>query len=172
MGIDDVIVRLNTQNKACPDQKFALVGYSQGAGVIHGVFGPTGPIIAGLSNPRPTLDTSVLPKVLAVVLFGDPGFKGTAGPSGTMVPKFPASIQAVLIDNCAPGDPVCDPKGGVIEKHLDYIGNPYQAESAAFVVAAFEGKSLPKSIKESSDPVWVANAEKIRPKGSGVPFPF
>jgi hypothetical protein len=60
----------------------------------------------------------------------------------------------------------------VIEKHLDYIRNPYRAESAAFVIAAFKGEKLPKSIKEASDPEWVANAEKIRPKASGVPFPF
>lgn len=172
MGMDDVIVRLNTQSKACPDQKFALVGYSQGAGVIHGVFGPTGPIIAGLANPRPVLDTSVIAKIVAVALFGDPGFKGTAGPSGTTVPKFPAAIQEILIENCAPGDPVCDPKGGVIAKHIDYIRDPYQGESAAFVIAAFKGEKLPKTIKESTDPVWVANAEKIRPPPSGPAFSF
>lgn len=169
MGIDDVITRLNTQNKACADQKFALVGYSQGAGVIHGVFGPTGPIIPGLANPRPVLDTTVIPKIRAVVLFGDPGFKGTAGPLGTTVPKFPPAIQEKLVNNCAPGDPVCDPKGSFIEKHMAYIGAPYQAESAAFVIAAFKGENLPKSIKEASDPVWVAGAEKTRPKGAAVP---
>lgn len=147
MGIDDVIVRLNTQNKACPDQKSALVGYSQGTGVIHSVFRCTGTITAGLASPHSVLDTSVSPKVLAVVLFGDPRSKGTSRPSGTTVPNFPASIQDVLIDNCAPGDPVCDLKGGVIEKHLDYIGNPYQAESAAFVIAAFKREKLPKSIR-------------------------
>ncbi|TID22001.1 carbohydrate esterase family 5 protein [Venturia nashicola] len=169
MGVDDIITRLNTQNSACPDQKFALVGYSQGAGVIHGVFGPTGPIKPGLANPRPVLDTSVIPKVLAVVLFGDPGFKGTVGPTGTTVPKLPSAVQEILIENCAPGDPVCDPKGSERKKHLAYIGAPYQAESAAFVIAAFKGEKLPESIKEASDPVWVANAEKTRPKGTAAP---
>ena len=38
-GVDDTIKRLNAQSAACPAQRFALVGYSQGAGVMHGVFG-------------------------------------------------------------------------------------------------------------------------------------
>jgi cutinase len=169
MGKDDTINRLNAQSKLCPDQKFALVGYSQGAGVIHGVFGPTGAVMPGLQNPRPVLDQSVVPKIVAVALFGDPGFKGTASPTGTTIPALPAGIEAKLIQNCAPGDPVCDPQGTTGLKHLDYARNPYQGQSAEFIIAAFKGETLPKTIKSSSDKAWVANAEATRPKGGVKP---
>jgi cutinase len=103
--MDDVINRLNNQNKACPSQKFSLVGYSQGAGVIHAAMGPSpGKELPLLSN-RPTLDKSVLSKVVAVVLFGDPGFKGSEIPPGRFIP-LPASLVPKLRQNCGPGDPV------------------------------------------------------------------
>lgn len=42
----------------------------------HNAFGPSpGPDLPLLSN-RPALDPNVIPKIKAVVLFGDPGFKG------------------------------------------------------------------------------------------------
>jgi cutinase len=164
MGKDDILGRLNSQNKLCPEQKFVLVGYSQGAGVVHGVFGPTGAAMPGLRNPRPELDKSVIPKILAVALFGDPGFKGTTGPTGATIPVFPSEIQAKMIQNCAPGDPVCDPKGSTGLKHLDYAKNPYQSQSIAFILAAFKGEALPKTIKSANDQEWIANAENTRPK--------
>jgi cutinase len=105
IGMDDAINRLNSQNKACPDQKFALIGYSQGAGVMHFAMGPSpGKQMPLLSN-RPKLDESVLPKIVAVVMFGDPGFKGTQGPPGRSEP-FSAALTARLRQNCSPGDPV------------------------------------------------------------------
>jgi hypothetical protein len=55
-GVTDVIKRLKEQDKACPEQKFAIVGYSQGAGVMHA---------AASSIPAPIQE-----KILAVVMFG------------------------------------------------------------------------------------------------------
>jgi cutinase len=34
-GIDDIVKRLTTQAAACPNQTFSLVGYSQGASIMH-----------------------------------------------------------------------------------------------------------------------------------------
>jgi cutinase len=103
-GVDDTISRLNKQSKTCPQQKFALVGYSQGAGVMHGVFGPGGP------DPRPKLDPDVIPKIVAVVMFGDPGFRVTTGAMSRFMPQFPPPLQSKLKENCAAGDPVSDYK--------------------------------------------------------------
>jgi cutinase len=110
-GIDDTINRLNKQSKACPDQKFALVGYSQGGWVVHGALSPSGAPVEGLQNPRPKLDDGVVPKILAIVLFGDPGFKSTApvGDKQQAAPAIPASLQSMLKQNCNPGDPVSHP---------------------------------------------------------------
>lgn len=58
-GIVDVVAHLNTQTKSCPDQKFAMVGYSQGAGVMHGAM--------------PNVSSDLYPKIVALVMFGDPG---------------------------------------------------------------------------------------------------
>jgi cutinase len=96
-GVADVINRLNTQGKACPKQKFALVGYSQGAGVMHGALNP---------SAKPKLDTAVFDRVLALVMFGDPGYQGQTGPSPDALPTLPPVLFERLRENCAPGDPV------------------------------------------------------------------
>jgi Cutinase len=59
LGSQDVINRLKAQSSQCPNQKYALVGYSQGAGVIH----------AAMKD----IDASLYPKIVALVMFGDFG---------------------------------------------------------------------------------------------------
>jgi cutinase len=82
-----VIDRLSTQPFACPDQKYALVGYSQGAVVMH------------LASAN--LSMNLFPRVVALVMFGDPGYK-----QQTRVRSFPVYLGARLLENCADGDPV------------------------------------------------------------------
>jgi cutinase len=93
-GVTDVISRLTEQDKACPNQKFALVGYSQGAGVMRG---------AAPKIPQAIQDK----KIAAVVMYGDPGLKRNA--------KFPPALQSRLFENCAPGDPVSSSLSSSIE---------------------------------------------------------
>jgi hypothetical protein len=99
-GINDVISRLNKQSKACPDQKFSLVGYSQGAGVMHGAMG------RDASSPDVKLDKSVFPKITSLVMFGDPGFATSEGMRGTRIAPFPAELFPKVRENCAAKDPV------------------------------------------------------------------
>lgn len=62
IGVNDTVTHLLDQAEKCPDQKFALVGYSQGALVTHS---------AALDD---RLSSSFLTeKVLAWVGYGDPG---------------------------------------------------------------------------------------------------
>jgi cutinase len=86
-GVQDTISRLNRQMKACPEQKFAIVGYSQGAAVMH--------------SAAVKFDPTVMPKIVAAVMFGDPSFRKANG--------FPDPIQTKLKENCNPGDPVSRP---------------------------------------------------------------
>ena len=76
---------------------------------MHAVMGPPGPAVPKLPSPRPKLNPEVISKITAVVMFGDPGFKGTMGPTG-YTPPFPEVLQAKLRENCAPGDPVSSSK--------------------------------------------------------------
>jgi pimeloyl-ACP methyl ester carboxylesterase len=83
-GAVDVVQRVVSQSLKCPRQTFALVGYSQGAGVMH--------------RAADDLPRSLYPKIKALVMFGDPSVR-----TGT---RFPAELQAKLLQNCAKGDPV------------------------------------------------------------------
>jgi cutinase len=106
VGIDDIINRLNKQVKLCPQQLFSLVGYSQGAGVVHGIFEYENRTYPGAVGARPILDqASVLPKISSIVTFGDPGFRGDY----KLVYRIPAELQSKLKINCSHGDPVSNP---------------------------------------------------------------
>jgi cutinase len=152
-----VIQRLNAQIKACPEQTFALVGYSQGAGVMHAAMNSPGPSVPKLTT-RAKLDPAALPKIKALVMFGDPGFQGKAEPA-KYAPPFPAVLMDRLRENCNTGDPICDPKGNGVANHLKYSSSHWQKASTEFIVKAFKGEPLPKAPKHFEDPLW-AGVEK------------
>jgi pimeloyl-ACP methyl ester carboxylesterase len=56
IGVKDVIDRVTNQSKECPKQKFALVGYSQGGGVV--------------SSAAPKIPQELRSRVVALVLYG------------------------------------------------------------------------------------------------------
>ncbi|MFQ6392894.1 cutinase family protein [Nocardia sp. KC 131] len=107
-GTQDMTNHVIQQSEACPDQRFILVGYSQGAAVVHGVLG-TG-IVTALPGIYP-LPGELQWKVSSVLLFGDPirliGW-GVPGQFGWRTANY-----------CAGGDPVC---GGGIDptQHSNY----------------------------------------------------
>ncbi|MFE7797317.1 cutinase family protein [Nocardia sp. NPDC057440] len=107
-GTQDLTAHVIQQSVDCPDQRFILVGYSQGAVVVHGVLG-TG-IVTTLPGIYP-LPGDLEWKVSAVLLFGDP-----LRAVGWSVPGQFAGRTA---DYCAGGDPVC---GGGIDptQHSNY----------------------------------------------------
>ncbi|QDS72370.1 hypothetical protein FKW77_008324 [Venturia effusa] len=125
-GTTDVLNRLESQSKACPDQKFALVGYSQGASLMH--------------NAAPQIPEETQKKIVALVMYGDPTLRngGAAGVNS----KFPPALEKVLLENCAEGDMICD-KGDCFEPHLQYIRQPWVDRSVEFLVKAFEGGPVP-----------------------------
>lgn len=92
-GSRDVVDRLVSQSEECPDQTFALVGYSQGAGVMHA---------AADKIPK-----DLFPKIKALVMFGDP--------SERLGRDFPSELQGKVLQNCADGDPVSDPTPLLVE---------------------------------------------------------
>jgi len=114
VGPKDVVQRIASQMKDCPNERFALVGYSQGGGVI--------------SRAAELLSADQLSKIDAVVTYGA---KGT----------FPKALQAKRLNNCAPGD-LCGGLPGD-EGHLSYNnkGTVWHDRSAKYLADAFAGKS-------------------------------
>ncbi len=95
-GTHDMTAHLLWQAAACPDQRFILVGYSQGAVVTHGVLG-TGAVTA--LGGMAVLPGELASRVAAVLLFGDP-----VRLIGWHVPGQYAWRTG---NYCTGGDPVC-----------------------------------------------------------------
>jgi len=114
VGPKDIIQRIASQMKECPGERFALVGYSQGGGVISGA--------------AQMLTAEQIEKIDAIVTYGA---KGT----------FPAELQKKWLNNCAPGD-MCGGLPGT-EGHLSYNnkGTVWHDRSAKYIANAFTGKS-------------------------------
>jgi cutinase len=120
-GATDMSRHVITQAGACPNQRFVLGGYSQGASVTD--------IAIGLRTGRSTGETipaRLAPRVAAVVVFGNPlgiSHQTIAGSSKLYGPKAK--------EFCATGDPVCG-NGNNFAAHLSYARNGDVAAGAEF----------------------------------------
>ncbi|MGI4896220.1 MAG: cutinase family protein, partial [Janthinobacterium lividum] len=143
VGRTDLQARIASQAAACPDQKFVLVGYSQGAWVV-------GDVLAG-SGIAP-LSATLGAKVAAVVLYGDPFFNAkesfnrgtfTAGVSSPN-PRRTGALAAYasrIADFCNSTDQICQ-KGATGTGHDHYL-DTYTAEAAKFVTALLPQPATP-----------------------------
>jgi type IV secretory pathway VirJ component len=84
-GIADIPRRIKQQAKECPDEKFALAGYSQGGMVVQSALAK--------------IPAQLRQKVIAVALYG-------AGDGS----KVNAAFKSKTVANCARGDFVSYPK--------------------------------------------------------------
>ncbi|RSM49092.1 cutinase family protein [Amycolatopsis balhimycina DSM 5908] len=123
-GNTDLVNHLRSQAASCPQQRFVLVGYSQGANVVDNSIGISsdgaivgGPIVA-------TIPADLAPRIAAILLFGNPIRAIGRQVTGT--------YQSRTKDYCASGDPICQSGGTDILAHLSYGG---QANDAAAFAA-------------------------------------
>jgi cutinase len=121
-GNADLVDHVTRQAASCPNQRFILVGYSQGANVVDNSIGISsqgaavgGPIVA-------EIPASVEPRVVAVLLFGNPIRAIGRTVTGTYASR--------TLDICAQGDPVCG-GGSNILAHLSYGDNAEEAAEFA-----------------------------------------
>ncbi|SFW85025.1 cutinase family protein [Amycolatopsis australiensis] len=126
-GNTDLVNHVKTQAAACPQQRFVLVGYSQGANVVDNSIGISsagavvgGPIVA-------TIPDELAPRIAAVLLFGNPIRAIGRQVTGT--------YQSRTEDYCASGDPICQPGGLDILAHLSYGADA--ADAAGFAASQF-----------------------------------
>lgn len=119
-----LVDHVSSQAQACPDQRFVLVGYSQGANVVGNSLGISSQGAAVGSPVVATIPAAVQPRVAAVLVFGYPLRKLGRGITGT--------FAARTLDICEPRDVVCDPLGTSALAHLGYSDDA--GEAAAFAV--------------------------------------
>ncbi|WP_028809751.1 cutinase family protein [Streptomyces sp. 351MFTsu5.1] len=124
-GNADLVNHVKSQASTCPDQRFILVGYSQGANVVDNSIGISSAGAVVGSPIVATLPAAVEPKVAAVLLFGNPIRAIGKSVTGT--------YQSRTIDFCAQGDPVCEAGGNDTLAHLGYTAN---ADAAAAFAAS------------------------------------
>ncbi|KAL7275938.1 hypothetical protein RUND412_001095 [Rhizina undulata] len=108
-GAADVKKRITSRAAECPDMKFALAGYSQGAMVVHGV----------------NLSVNLKAKISSIAVFGDP--------YRLLMSTFPINDQSAVYKDCASGDPVCD-NGVNALAHLSYATD---TQAAAQFIAKY-----------------------------------
>jgi hypothetical protein len=97
-----------------------------------------------MHNAATKLSPDLYPRVVAVVLYGDPGNRGpnVQSPMGGKVPVLPEPLAQRLKQNCAKGDPVCTNSGMDPGEHLIYSDDKfgYMADSAQYIKKQFETK--------------------------------
>ncbi|MER6241805.1 MULTISPECIES: cutinase family protein [Streptomyces] len=123
-GNADLVNHVKSQASTCPNQRFVLVGYSQGANVVDNSIGISSAGAVVGSPIVATLPAAVEPKVAAVLLFGNPIRAIGKSVTGT--------YQSRTIDFCAKGDPICEAGGNDTLAHLGYTAN---ADAAAAFAA-------------------------------------
>jgi hypothetical protein len=147
VGVTDLSQELTKQSSACPNQKFVLLGYSQGAIVAGDVLGGgsftrSAPIGAAIGN-----------KIIATVMWGDPRFNNvepfnggtfTKGVNGTFA-RPTGQLKAFngrILDFCLAADGVCQGNGAlrINAGHLSYPrDNAAIKASADFAIAKING---------------------------------
>lgn len=123
-GNADLVNHVNSQAASCPNQRFVLVGYSQGANVVDNSIGISSAGAVVGSPIVATIPAALQPRVAAVLLFGNPIRAIGKSVTGT--------YQSRTIDFCANGDPVCEAGGNDTLAHLGYTAN---ADAAATFAA-------------------------------------
>ncbi|MFI0446429.1 cutinase family protein [Actinomadura sp. 6N118] len=121
-GNTDLVNHVTAQASSCPNQKFILVGYSQGANVVANSIGISsdGALVGGPITK--TIPASIQPRVAAILVFGNP--------IRAIGRRITGTYESRTLDICANGDPICG-GGANILAHLGYGGNANQAANFA-----------------------------------------
>ena len=136
--------RIAAQAAACPNKRFVVAGYSQGAWVV-------GDSLVGGGGGWPSpVDPVYAPKVAAVVMYGDPRFRSgeafNAGTAGVNAPRngiIPRDLGAFALyanrtrNYCELDDTICQ-WGSSGSGHFVYPSK-YTSNAAAFVVGRLGG---------------------------------
>jgi cutinase len=121
IGNRELVEHVTDQAAACPDQRFVLVGYSQGANVVGNSLGVSSAGAVVGADIVAEIPPEIAPQVGAVLLFGNP--------IRAIGRRVTGDFADRTLDICASGDPVCGGGRRAIA-HLSYGRDA--ARSAAF----------------------------------------
>ena len=153
VGVRMLIDTLNVQSEACEEQRFLLLGYSQGALVVGDALLPAEHRIVGATVGA--VSDGAADRILAIVLYGDPRFVG-AEPynignydheTNGLLPRSEGALGVFadrLRDYCVARDFIC--QGGIdLEEpaldergHVAYFENGMQQDGAAFAITRLD----------------------------------
>lgn len=124
-GAADATNRIAAMSQNCPNTRFVLGGYSQGAAVVDMLLGipPLGNKVGEVGS-APPLPQSLADRVAAVAVFGNPSTKF----------GLPATFAGRGIDLCNTGDPICS-QGRNPFAHTSYESSELVSQAAGFVSA-------------------------------------
>lgn len=141
-GVTDLVQHLNDQAARCPDQRFVLLGYSQGAMVIGDALANP---VDRTFGPAEVLSGDAASSVAAVVWFGDPRFRDGEpfnaddpdGGANGVYPRRAGALDAYadrIHNHCAAGDPICQAGSVNYVAHAGYVWDfGAQADAVDFV---------------------------------------
>lgn len=146
LGIRTLIDTLNQQAKLCAEQRFVLLGYSQGALLIGESLITPERRLLGATVGELTLAASL--NIAAVALYADPRFVGSDPfARGTFDPDTNGLLERSegalaeyaerIVSYCVADDFVCQASPSLTldeEGHVAYYSNGMQDRGAAFVV--------------------------------------
>ncbi len=144
-GVQQLYNSLYYWNHACPNYRFVLAGYSQGADVL-------GAVLAGL-NPNNATENQILNKIDGAALLGDPRYNpamGSVNANGAATapgllsampsnhrgvrPNFPSYLSGRVRSWCRSGDPVCQvPLGCTLAQYVNVQRLAYGAACLASI---------------------------------------
>lgn len=127
-GAADATNRIAAVSQTCPNTRFILGGYSQGAAVMDMLLGipPLGEKVGDVGS-APPMPQSLASKVAAVAVFGNPATK-FGNPASVALPPFAGKV----IDLCNPGDPICS-QGRNPLAHVSYEKTDLVSQAVGFV---------------------------------------
>ncbi|MFI5782666.1 cutinase family protein [Nocardia sp. NPDC051570] len=108
-GSADVVDHIARQAAECPSQRFVLVGYSQGAAVVHTALGSA---LTDLIPGATRLPDGLANRIAGIELFGDLG--------NNLGVDVPGRYAARTRSFCRPGDPICWRGGQNWPAHIAY----------------------------------------------------
>jgi acetylxylan esterase len=152
VGLGDAAMKADIARDAaqCPQERFVLVGYSQGAQVVGDALAGGGGA-PGLGPVTPGISPALAAKVVAGIQMGDPrrmpGLSFDAGTDPGAQGLFPRSaseslapFSAKLQSYCDIGDPYCA-QGNNLAAHLDYTFK-YNNAALAFVLGKLHAAGI------------------------------
>ncbi|MBP1325400.1 hypothetical protein JOF28_000632 [Leucobacter exalbidus] len=160
LGVRSLVTMLNQQTLECAEQKFVLLGYSQGAMVVGDALSAPADRLVG--EQADELSAEAAAAVIAVVFYGDPRFVGAAPYNAGsydeerdgLLPR-PVDSLADYADEmrnyCVSADFICQAVTSGLDEsgHVEYFDNGMQQDGAAFAISKLA--PLPKGSKKGRD---------------------